>query len=982
MKYRLLSTFTACFLVCAFVVTLFSSSPLSAAAAAKAVTPDSTVSRINRTTLVQGAVYFYDSNTTDDDWTFKSTNADCPATISYTPASRIPASWTLSYQNKNQSGSGCGSTNTKNVTPTNWTERQDIVFAGGSADGKYISVLPDNSTVFKKGGTYNGDTVYIQQGVDAYSCPLVIVTNSRSTALIPLQKKTNEDDVSNQIKTLFGKELGVSDTACGPTDDDDLGIFKQFGLPESYYDAGSEKDHYEETDFGFDGKNVGSATITVSSIAQVAGIAGAGPLAGGGYDGDGSGKDSAGNSTDTGNANATCEVDGFGWVICPLISMMSSAVDAVASFFDDYLQTPPLTTDNGSPLYKGWSNMVGIANILLVIIFLFLVFSQISSIGLSSYGIKKLLPRIIAAAILINLSYYICAILVDVSNILGANIANLINSAFKGVTSDTQQDTGIIGNMKQIGGWITAGAIAAAGLIVVAFFFFIPAVIALLSIFVVIAARSAIITLLIIIAPLAFAAWVLPNTDKWFKKWWDMFLQMLLVYPAVMALFAASSVAAAIVAQGGGQSNLMPLLMGLLIQALPLFALPALIKMTSGVMGRLHNVTNSRLNKMGGDAAHGALQTRIRQTRANTMARMATNNGTGVAGRTGRFVGGYGARRDFKNKQREESARKLQDEAVAHTVLAGGSESRFAAAAAGVGGEAGIRRVQAAAIAHERDESRKRVAAAQQLYSHREAEEVARATELGKDPFKSTLDMYKKDYKKAAEKGDHETMSAILKQVNVKGSPGRTAVAEMLTGGENGEYAIQGAEAQKRVEETVYQDLSLGARSDIVKGEMVMDPASGKGTWKLKDVGGLSSKQIATLDSGVMKDALITKTGAVATTEREVKGTDGQVRKVVEPVISSAQAAEILDTAGLRQEVNDPSLLALLEQRAGRQPGSSVPAAPATAATAASPGELIIPRATGSAGSSDPTQTQQQRQAGGNFNGGPGSTPPQPPTNP
>ncbi|MCZ6324111.1 hypothetical protein O5165_25825, partial [Escherichia coli] len=42
--------------------------------------------------------------------------------------------------------------------------------------------------------------------------------------------------------------------------------------------------------------------------------------------------------------------------------------------------------------------------------------------GLNNYSIKKMLPRLIVAAILVNLSYYICAIAVDISNILGHSL--------------------------------------------------------------------------------------------------------------------------------------------------------------------------------------------------------------------------------------------------------------------------------------------------------------------------------------------------------------------------------------------------------------------------------------------------------------------------------------------------------------------------------------------------------------------------------
>ena len=58
-----------------------------------------------------------------------------------------------------------------------------------------------------------------------------------------------------------------------------------------------------------------------------------------------------------------------------------------------------------------------------------IVISQITGYGISNYGIKKMLPKILVMAILINLSWYVAVIGVDISNILGKGIFNLFTSA-------------------------------------------------------------------------------------------------------------------------------------------------------------------------------------------------------------------------------------------------------------------------------------------------------------------------------------------------------------------------------------------------------------------------------------------------------------------------------------------------------------------------------------------------------------------------
>ena len=87
---------------------------------------------------------------------------------------------------------------------------------------------------------------------------------------------------------------------------------------------------------------------------------------------------------------------------------------------NDSLETQPLNvTDNKSGLYLAWNIMLGFANAAFIIAFLVIIYSQVTSAGISNYGIKKMLPRLAIAAVLVNISYYICAFAIDLSNISG-----------------------------------------------------------------------------------------------------------------------------------------------------------------------------------------------------------------------------------------------------------------------------------------------------------------------------------------------------------------------------------------------------------------------------------------------------------------------------------------------------------------------------------------------------------------------------------
>src|SRR5690606_18319380 len=108
----------------------------------------------------------------------------------------------------------------------------------------------------------------------------------------------------------------------------------------------------------------------------------------------------------------------------------------------------------GGPLYNTWTKFRDIANVLFVIAFFVVIFSQATSVGLSSYGIKKLLPRVIAAAILVNLSFFICQIALDITNIVGVSIANL----FEAMHSGSNVDVNVLSWQTAIGALLAGGA--------------------------------------------------------------------------------------------------------------------------------------------------------------------------------------------------------------------------------------------------------------------------------------------------------------------------------------------------------------------------------------------------------------------------------------------------------------------------------------------------------------------------------------------
>jgi hypothetical protein len=310
--------------------------------------------------------------------------------------------------------------------------------------------------------------------------------------------------------------------------------------------------------------------------------------------------DFGGGDTGSFDTASTCKVDGIGWIVCPVIREMAKVVDAAYGVVGKLLQVAPVTT---SPqLEAAWSIMRNFANVAFVIAFMFIIFSQLTSIGLNNYGIKKMLPRLIVAAILVNVSFWICAIAVDISNILGVSL----NGIFVGIQNGLPDaaNTNPIGDgtgWQGIAGLVLAGTAAVGIALYIGLSALLPAVlaaaVAIVTVFIVLTVRQALVILLIVVSPLAFVAYLLPNTESLFKKWFALFKTMLLMYPIIAMLFGASALASTIVmtsASAVATDYVVAIqIMGALISIVPLALTPIIMKTAGSVLGRVGAFVNN-----------------------------------------------------------------------------------------------------------------------------------------------------------------------------------------------------------------------------------------------------------------------------------------------------------------------------------------------------------------------------------------------------
>lgn len=336
-----------------------------------------------------------------------------------------------------------------------------------------------------------------------------------------------------------------------------------------------------------------------------------------------------------------CDVAGIGWIICMLSRFLASGMDSFFNWIASFLEVKPITGDTTSGLYQAWSIMLGLANSAFVLAFLVIIYSQITSVGFNNYNIKKMIPRLIVAAILVNISYYVCALAVDLSNIIGHSLQQALVDIRNSLPSPNPG--GVDFNWKNLTEYIlSGGTIAAAGFagwtafaagtggaITALVPLLVPILVAGMLAFVIallmLAARQALITILIVVSPLAFVAYLLPNTEKWFEKWRELFTTMLMVFPMFSLLFGGSQLASYIIIQNADRPSVA--ILGLFVQAAPLALTPFLVKFSGTLIGRLAGMVNDR-SKGVYDNANNWAKERVDKRKGLAQERAARGQGT------------------------------------------------------------------------------------------------------------------------------------------------------------------------------------------------------------------------------------------------------------------------------------------------------------------------------------------------------------------
>jgi hypothetical protein len=256
------------------------------------------------------------------------------------------------------------------------------------------------------------------------------------------------------------------------------------------------------------------------------------------------------------NGLSSCAIETVGWVICPTMNSIAKIADYGFTYINqNFLRIDYSIASNTSGTYKAWEIMRNIANALFVVAFMVLVYTQLTGRAAGGYNIKRLLPRLIVAAIAVNISYYICVALIDITNIIGDSILSIL----QGLASKVGVSVMPLGKSSETLASITSSIMAKAG---VAWVLLAPIAAVTVSIAVISAAalvllimRKTVIAMLILISPILFVAYLLPNLERFFSQGARLFGQLLLIYPIVALLLGAGQIVSATIDTVGGSGD-------------------------------------------------------------------------------------------------------------------------------------------------------------------------------------------------------------------------------------------------------------------------------------------------------------------------------------------------------------------------------------------------------------------------------------------
>lgn len=282
------------------------------------------------------------------------------------------------------------------------------------------------------------------------------------------------------------------------------------------------------------------------------------------------------------------------FLVCSVIDTGTYAVGTLDNVIGNLLtvDTKDVFDDSSAnnPYHIAWNSFRAFALGLIVIAALVMVVSQAAGIEiLDAYTVRKVLPRLLFAAVFIALSWDILEFLVSLSNDAGNGMRGLIYAPFKDLAD---QGGSIAGGSLFALTLIGTGAALAFGWIGL-LSFVVTGLLASLVAAAVLILRKMLILLIIMLSPFAIAASVLPNTRKIYDTWKSALTAVLIVFPIIMSFIAIGRVFSTVAFHSPGNATVNQLI-AIVAYFAPYFLITMAFRMAGGVVAAVGGVVNDR----------------------------------------------------------------------------------------------------------------------------------------------------------------------------------------------------------------------------------------------------------------------------------------------------------------------------------------------------------------------------------------------------
>jgi hypothetical protein len=234
------------------------------------------------------------------------------------------------------------------------------------------------------------------------------------------------------------------------------------------------------------------------------------------------------------------------WVCGAIISIVIWAVIHI-SHYNNFINEPSII--------DAWVIIRDLCNMFFILVLLVIAFATI--LRMENYSWKKLLPKLLIMAVLINFSKTICGLIIDFSQVIMLTFINAIGDAggnyinhlgvqkyLKMATSDIWK--GEVKLISTLGGMITA------------IMFLIIAAVVMITLLAVLTMRIVMLWIYIILSPLAFLLSAFPGGQKYASQWWSDFIKQVVTGPVLaffiwLSLISANTITS--IGQGGVGGN-------------------------------------------------------------------------------------------------------------------------------------------------------------------------------------------------------------------------------------------------------------------------------------------------------------------------------------------------------------------------------------------------------------------------------------------